>query len=296
LKNANYLIMTAAILTISVVSMYFYDTYHWNYNDSVYLLDITDTEYNLKNPTARWDLPKELEEISGLSFYKKNKLACIQDEDGILYFYDLDRKEISKKIKFGEKGDYEGVEIINDTAYVLKSNGDIFYFDLANSENVEKIKTDLTKKNDSEGLGFHENIMGLLIACKENPGTKKVALEKSRSVYRVTIEDKKFKKKPKYIIDGKAYNKMLEEKGLSKKKHKPFKPSGVAVHPKTKDIFVIGTVGKMMIILNPEGDIKDLIPLDPKLFRQPEGICFSPKGDLYISSEGKGKKGYILKF
>lgn len=123
-----------------------------------------------------------------------------------------------------------------------------------------------------------------------------MALEKSRSIYRVIIEDKNFKKKPRYIIDGKAYNKMLEEKGFNKKKHKPFKPSGVAVHPKTKDIFVIGTVGKMMIILSPEGDIKDLIPLDPKLFRQPEGICFSPKGDLYISSEGKGKKGYILKF
>jgi len=52
----------------------------------------------------------------------------------------------------------------------------------------------------------------------------------------------------------------------------------------------------MLIILNPKGEIEDLIPLDPKIFRQPEGICFSPNGDLYISSEGKGKSGYILKF
>ena len=36
--------------------------------------------------------------------------------------------------------------------------------------------------------------------------------------------------------------------------------------------------------------------LDEKLFRQPEGICFSPEGDMYISNEGQGGKGYILKF
>lgn len=89
---------------------------------------------------------------------------------------------------------------------------------------------------------------------------------------------------------------MLEKKGLSKKKHIPFKPSGIAVHPKSNDIYIIGSVGKMMVVLNHTGEIKNLIPLNPKIFWQPEGICFSPDGDLYISSEGRGKAGYILKF
>jgi uncharacterized protein YjiK len=89
---------------------------------------------------------------------------------------------------------------------------------------------------------------------------------------------------------------MLDANDLSKKKHKPFKPSGVAVHPKSGFIFIIGTVGKMLVVLNPEGDLVHLVPLDPELFLQPEGICFSPRGDLYISSEGRGKSGYILKF
>lgn len=288
--------MTAAVLTLSILSMYYLNTYSGDYNDSVYNLEAGENFYNLKHPKNRWDLPRELEEISGLSFYKKNRLACIQDEDGILFIYDLHKKEITEKYTFGQPGDYEGVEIIDKTAYVLKSNGDIFHFDPPNSENVIKIKTDLSKKNDSEGLGFHEDMMDLLIACKEDPGTKKVKLEKCRSIYKVKAESGEFKKNPQFIIKGKAYNEMIEKKGLSKKKHKPFKPSGLAVHPKTKDIYVIGTVGKMLVILNTAGEIKDLIPLDPKLFWQPEGICFNPHGDLYISSEGRGKKGYILKF
>ena len=45
-----------------------------------------------------------------------------------------------------------------------------------------------------------------------------------------------------------------------------------------------------------EGKVQDVKELDPKLFRQPEGICFSPIGDMYISNEGQGGKGYILKF
>lgn len=290
--------MTGTLLILSIVSMYFYTSTYWNYDDSVYEFDVMDKVYNLKKPSKRWDLPKELVEISGLSFFRNNELACIQDEDGDFFIYDLRKKEITRKEKFGEKGDYEGVEVIEDTVYVLKSNGDLFYFHLRSKGigEVLKLKTDLKKQNDAEGLGFLKEHQEILVACKEEPGTKKIDVGKSRTVYRISRPDKKFKKKPKYIIDAKSYNKMLETKELSKKQHKPFKPSGVAIHPKTNDVYVIGTVGKMMIILNPNGEIIDLIPLNPEVFRQPEGICFSPDGDLYISSEGRNKKGYILKF
>jgi len=290
--------MAGILLFLSILSIYHFNTYYKPYDSSSYRFKLEDKEIDLARPDSRWDLPKELEEISGLSFYKKNKLACIQDEDGIFYIYDLKKKEILRKDEFGEKGDYEGVEVIRDTAFILKSNGDIYSF-LIKSRGigpVSMIKTDLAKKNDSEGLGFYNRNQELLIACKEEPGTKKVEIEKSRSIYRVTMNDRKFKKNPKFIIDGKSYNKMLEMKGLSKKKHKPFKPSGVAVHPKTNYTFVIGSVGKMLIILNHEGEIVDLIPMNPKIFWQPEGICFNPEGDMFISSEGRDKKGFILMF
>jgi len=268
------------------------------YENHQYKLTHNNHKYDLQNPKKRWDLPNELEEISGLSFYKNGQLACIQDEDGILYIYSLKKNEIIREERFGEKGDYEGVEIIDEEVYILKSNGKVFNFELQNSgiDEVTNIKTDLSRKNNAEGLGFHQDFQELLMACKEDPGTKKYELGKSRSVYRIDLQDKNFKKKPRFVIDGKNYKKILEEKDLSKKKHIPFKPSGVAVHPKTGFTFIIGTVGKMMVILNKEGEIDDLIPLDPKLFVQPEGICFAPNGDLFISSEGRGKKGYILKF
>jgi uncharacterized protein YjiK len=39
-----------------------------------------------------------------------------------------------------------------------------------------------------------------------------------------------------------------------------------------------------------------MIKLNPKIFRQPEGICFSPDGTMYIASEGDGMEGTLLKF
>ena len=45
--------------------------------------------YNLSEFNEKYVLEKELREISGLSYYGKNQLACIQDEKGEVYIYDL---------------------------------------------------------------------------------------------------------------------------------------------------------------------------------------------------------------
>ena len=134
--------MAGILLIISMISMHLSDLYSWNYDDSVYQFEINGDTYDLENPSQRWDLPEELEEISGLSFLRKNQLACIEDENGIFYVYNLKKKEITRKDQFGDKGDYEGVEVIHDTVYVLKSNGDVFYFQLKNNGigEVKKIK------------------------------------------------------------------------------------------------------------------------------------------------------------
>ncbi|WP_332367946.1 hypothetical protein [Spirosoma telluris] len=77
---------------------------------------------------------------------------------------------------------------------------------------------------------------------------------------------------------------------------KTYKPSGIAVHPITGEWYILNSAGKRLLITNRQAKIIYSELLDPKQFRQPEGICFAPSGDLFIASEGDGKKGYILKF
>ena len=298
MKIKQLLIMVSIFIFVGVYAFFNGHLFPADYSNKQYEFVDQTYSYNLNTPKERWDLPEELEEISGLAFYRNNELACIQDEDGEFYIYSLKGRKIARKETFGGKGDYEGVEIVNNRAYILKSNGTIYSFEVAKTKigEVSKIKTDLSAKNDCEGLGLYKDKSELLIALKESPETKHVELKKSRAIYRLEVPDDKFKKKPRFVIKGKDLNEALEKKGLSKRIHKPFKPSGVAVHPSSGKIFIVAHVGKLLLILEPDGSISDLIPLNPKLLVQPEGICFDPKGNLYISSEGRGNNGYILKF
>ena len=61
--------------------------------------------YDLDKPDARYDLPAYLEEISGLSYYGKGKIACVQDEKANIYIWNLEKEEISNKFEFGNDGD-----------------------------------------------------------------------------------------------------------------------------------------------------------------------------------------------
>ncbi|MCE3280799.1 MAG: hypothetical protein K0S44_2990 [Bacteroidetes bacterium] len=63
-----------------------------------------------------WIMPKELNEISGISFVDEDLLACVQDEKGTIYLFDLERNLITKRIKFSGKGDYEAIAIKGQTS------------------------------------------------------------------------------------------------------------------------------------------------------------------------------------
>ena len=69
-----------------------------------------------------------------------------------------------------------------------------------------------------------------------------------------------------------------------------FKPSAVAIDPITQDLYILAAAGQLMVVLNPEYKVKAVKKLSRKTYGQPEGICFSPEGDLYISNEGGDKK------
>ena len=81
--------------------------------------------YDLSSPDTVLNLPADLAEISGLSYLDENHLAAVQDEKGKIFIIDIRDGTITREIKFGKKGDYAGIEIVQGSVYVVKSNGDI---------------------------------------------------------------------------------------------------------------------------------------------------------------------------
>ena len=264
--------------------------------------------YDLSKPSEKFKLPGELTEISGIDVYKKFKLVCVQDEKGEIYEYDVKKGEVKHSHDFGKKGDYEAIANVNDTIYVLESSGNIFRVTDLNSDlqKTHEFKTSLNKENDSEGLCYDKKNNRLLVACKKKAGA---GIKNARAIYAFDLKSGEVDPKPAYLVSidevkayihktdrakfiGQAIKDLLDpEKG-----DVAFQPSEIAIHPISGDIYLISTVGKILLVLDPSGKIVCIKELDTEVFKQPEGLTFMQDGTMYISDEGQQGHGNILKF
>lgn len=263
------------------------------------LLTITDKAeiyYTLNAPDDTYFLPYALAEISGLSFEAPGTLLAVQDEDGILYEFDLETKSIVNSWKFGKSGDYEGVELVGDSLFILKSNGDLLLIRRSDTlkHNSQKFKTALESKNDTEGLGYDPTRNALMIACKadgfKDKNNKEVAL--------FDLNKMEMKDSPVFSISKKDLERFYEHNRSAdyEKDRFQFNPSGIAFNPADSLFYMIASVGKLMLALDRTGRIVNTYSIPATILGQPEGICFSPDGTLYLSSEGDGDKGYIVSY
>lgn len=239
----------------------------------------------------KWDLPSILKEVSAIGYLDPDRMVCVQDEDGLLFIYNIRSSEIEKEIPFAGPGDYEGLALVGKTAYVLRSDGIIFEikeFYTSQKPLVTEHKTTLSEKQNTEGLCYDSRNNRLLIAIKGfEPDTKDY-----KGIYAFDLENNKFVSTPVFKIDLK--NDIFKDitKG---KKDAVINPSGIALNPGTGDLYIIEATRPKMIIMNKDGRITSLIPLKGKEFSQPEGVIFDTEGNLYISNEGKKNPGNILK-
>jgi uncharacterized protein YjiK len=183
------------------------------------------------------------------------------------------------------------IAVIENNAWILKSNGTLYkvkdYLQTA-EHHANKSTTALSGKNNTEGLAYDPINKNLLIACKGHPFLDEKNGSGFKAIYSFDLETKMIDIKPFLLINLdtiRYYN-----------GDKTFQPSGIAIHPVTGNIFILGSVGKLLLVLSRKGEILAMVKLSSKVFPQPEGICFSPDGTLYISNEGAGREGTILKF
>jgi uncharacterized protein YjiK len=254
-----------------------------------------DYQYDVYSYEKDYILPGRLVEISGLAYWKESILLCVEDEKGHLYLYDHEKEEIVQEIKFGKKGDYEGVTQFEDIAYVIKSTGKLYYFNIEDEPEVTKVDLPFSSRNDLEGITKGHEKDEFYIACKQNPEILENGI-KGRAVYSYNVKQDKVRTKPYIHLTTEPFVEEIKKAGLIPSRHMPFNPSAIAVHPFSEDVFLISSVGKLLVVFDKSGSIISMAPLKRSLFRQQEGICFDNDGNMFISSEGRGKKGYILKF
>ncbi|MEL6923069.1 MAG: SdiA-regulated domain-containing protein, partial [Bacteroidota bacterium] len=204
-----------------------------------------------------------------------------------------------------------GVELVGKDAYVVKSSGTIYEVQKFNTDQQKTLKYNsfLGKGNDIEGLAYDRANNRLLMACKGYGHFQEDGDKMYKPIYAFSLEGKQVAEKPVFIIELEAVRTFLkahktEEEQLDdfddffkeKIKSLPFSPSAIAVHPLSGNIYVASSVGKMLMVLDSEGNILHIEKLKKKVHRQPEGMAFESDGTLYISNEGKDGTGSIHQF
>jgi uncharacterized protein YjiK len=264
----------------------------------------SDSSYYLQEPERIYKLPEELEEISGLSTLSSTQLVANEDETGTLYMYNIEDGRLEKTLKWGEKGDYEGVAVANGTAYVLESKGSIYEIRnfMSTEPAVQEFENDNLEDCDAEGLFLMPGSRNLLIACKE--GKEKG----SRNIYTFDLEQDQpapeiYRQLAFEVLEEKLLDADFDKLSLKLRKLLDPKgesgilfPSGIAIHPVTKELYVLSAKTKLLAVYAAEGNLKEIHELRHELFLQPESIAFTANGDMYIGNEGKGGKPNILKF
>lgn len=247
-------------------------------------------EYDLNNP-SKLVLGDALAEISGISFYAKDSsVFAISDETGFLYKIHLKRGFLIEKWEFDKKRDYEDVVLYDSLFYVLESNG-----------NIEKLKVvprstpsardtilnhrstfpgDNKLKREFESLYYDEEYKGFVMICKdcEDDDSKSttawlydpVADKYTQSIFKIALDP------------------IAEKIGSEKIK---FRPSAATVNPITNDIWIISSTNGLIVVIDHKGNMKEVYTLNTGIFNKPEGITFTPWGDLLVSNEAGDKYG-----
>jgi uncharacterized protein YjiK len=261
--------------------------------------------YRLERPDDRFVLPPALTEISGLTHLSSTRVACVQDEVGVVYVYDLGLRKVVRTIPFAAAGDYEGISAVDNGFFVLRSDGVLYEIKDAADGSSPVVHRLPLPTADNEGLAFDAKHRRLLIAPKSRLG-KGRETKFDRAVFAFDLNTRALLPDPVLEWSVGDVEEFAESRGLalpmSPRKQGDLRvalrllPSSVAVHPITDEIFVLSAADSVLVSLSRSGAVTGYALLDRELHRQPEGITFTSAGDMLISNEGAGGAPLLLLF
>lgn len=261
--------------------------------------NVNPVGYDLSSPDRILNLPPALFEISGVSVIDSAYVACVQDENGIVFILDLKKNGIRDQITFHYAGDYEGIAKVNGSFYILRSDGTIFktMYPVAPASGQQVINAGGPPAN-YEGLCYDRRNHRLLIVPKNNP-ERGPGTEMKHPVYGLDLLSGNDSVTEVLEFDLAEITRLAAEKysnSADEDKVISLMVFDIGIHPLTNMLYVISAVNRMLFVFDGDGTIKYIEKLKPDLFNMPEGISFLDNGEMLISNEGRANPPTILLF
>jgi uncharacterized protein YjiK len=239
-----------------------------------------------RKAVARWIMPRDLDELSGIALTRDGRLLAQGDERAQISEIDYRRGVVTKQFVVGQptiKADLEGITVADGFVFLLASNGTLYEFrEGANGERVDYTTHDtrLGKECEFEGLAFDSTLNSLLLACK-HVGIKH--LKDHMVIYRWRLDGGGHRLSRMTVpLDG--ILKAIGEKG--------FHPSDITVDPFTGNYVVIAGIEKAIAAVTPDGQLVFARKL-PGDHDQPESVAITRDSILIIGDEAKSRPAVI---
>ncbi len=237
---------------------------------------------------ATFELPPALAELSDLSAADAESLWAVDDEHGALFRLSARDGAVLETVPFADAGDFEAVAAVGDTVFAGRSDGALFAVDLK-TRRARQLETALPRDCELEGLAYERAGNRLLAACKRPSGTK---AQRTWSIWAIDVATQKLSASPVISIQREAIQAFRKEHPAKKLKDADddLDPSGLAVHPKTGELYVVSARARVLLVLSRGGALIRLEALDADRLPQPEAIAFLPDGTLFIGTEARRGK------
>jgi uncharacterized protein YjiK len=248
-----------------------------------------DSDEKLGGAVARWIMPDNLKEISGLTLTNDGRLFGHGDEHAHVFEIDYRRGVVVKEFTLAEKGkavkgDFEGITVTPDgRMFLLESDGKIFEFkEGADSADVAFTVYDTGLKDDCEfeGVAFEKTLNALLLACKK---VKNKKLKDSVVVFRWNLSGDAA---PAARL---SHFTVSMTDAIGSNDWDGLHPSDITIDPFNGNYVLIASREKAIFEITPAGKVVFSRAL-PGEHDQAEGVAITKDSLLIISDEAAAKK------
>ncbi len=259
---------------------------------------------HLRTPLFMHELPAELVEVSGLTDVSDSLVACLQDEEALLYLLDVHDGTVMERHRFGPPGDMEGLTRVKDGFYALRSDGLVYHLRKARSGYALADTFRLRLPNrDIEGLGYDET-RGVVLVAPKDVLKGDPQLRDRRQLFAFDPHTHQLLPEPvlSYTLSG--ILQQARDAGITipvrttpKGRQVPelkLRMASVAVDPVTDHYVILSATDRTLLVLDREGRFVHLYFLDPDRLPKPEGLTFLPDGRMLIASEGRNGPARLL--
>ncbi len=231
---------------------------------------------------TQWALPEKLLEISALAMTPDDRLLAVDDERAVIFEIDYVEGGLVKAFALDKpvlRGDFEGLEVVGSTVYLMTSKGDIYAAEEGeDGERVEyrRYKNRLGNECEFEGLAADGSNQRLLLLCKNVH--KKSDID-TLSIFLWDVSSAS-------VVDDERIELPVTDISMALRSRR-LQPSGIVVDPATGHLLLVAARQQALIELDGNGKfVAARLLTMPMRHPQAEGIELTPDGGLILADEG----------